>query len=588
MQPQPIKNEYHRCSTLSVEHNVPVPMRDGVILYADVYRPGGSGRYPVLLQRIPYGKHKPRYRCMYLDPIRAVNRGYVVVIQDVRGRHVSEGEFYPYRHEPQDGYDTVEWCAAQSWCDGNVGMFGISYHGATQWLAAVEQPPALQAIVPGVTSDTYYDSWTYLGGAFQLFWISGWAAGFVLDDLGRRADDTPSAIATLRQWRRDPLQMSNHLPLKTMPALRRLADYYYDWLDHPTYDTYWQELSPRERFHHVTVPALNIGGWFDGFIRGTLRCYEGVRARGATDAARGQQHLLVGPWLHGPLPPATAGQGYFGAAGAAEAIDLQGMHLTWFDHWLKGENNGVDTDAPVYIFVMGENVWRHESVWPPPGAQLQTYFLHSEGRANTLHGDGRLSLDPPRSGASPDRYLYNPLSPVPTLGGAHLSGLPGVFATGVQEQRPVEARADVLVYTSAPLERDTEVTGHVQLTLWAVTSVSDTDWTAMLVDVHPDGNAYNVCDGILRASYRESLEHTLLVQPGEAYAYPIDLGPTSMVFRQGHRIRLTVSSSNFPAYARNLNTGGSHSEEVEPCVALQTVLHDPEHPSRLVLPVVPR
>jgi hypothetical protein len=588
MRPQRSNNEYHRSSTLSVEHNVPLPMRDGTTLYADVYRPSGGGRYPVLLQRIPYGKHKPRYRCMYLDPIRAVNRGYGVVIQDVRGRHMSEGEFYPYRHEPQDGYDTVEWCAAQPWCDGNVGMFGISYHGATQWLAALAQPPALKAIVPGVTSDTYYDSWTYLGGVFQLYWISGWAAGFVLDNLGRRADDTPSAIAALRQWRRDPLRMSRHLPLHTMPALRGLADYYYDWLDHPTYDAYWQALSPKEHFHEVTVPALNIGGWFDGFIRGTLRCYEGMRARGATDMARRQQHLLVGPWLHGPLPPATAGQRYFGAAGAAEAIDLQGMHLTWFDHWLKGENNGVDTDAPVYIFVMGDNVWRHESVWPPPGAQGQAYFLHSEGRANTLPDDGWLSLDPPRSGESPDRYLYNPLDPAPTLGGAHLSGLPGIFETGVQEQRPVAARADVLVYTSAPLERDTEVTGHVSLTLWAVTSAPDTDWTAMLADVHPNGHAYNVCDGILRASYRESLEQTSPLQPGEAYPYHLDLGPTSMVFRQGHRMRLTVSSSNFPAYARNLNSGGCHHEAVEPCPALQTVLHDPEHPSCLVLPMVPR
>jgi putative CocE/NonD family hydrolase len=226
MRPHALQDEYRRSSTLTVDHNVPVPMRDGTLLYADVYRPSGGGRCPVLLSRIPYGKHKPRYRSMYLDPVRAVNRGYTVVIQDVRGRHVSQGEFYPYRDEPQDGYDTVTWCAAQPWCDGNVGMFGISYHGATQWLAAVEQPPALKALVPGVTADTYYDSWTYLGGVFQLFWVSNWVTGFVLDDLGRRADDASQAMATLRQWLHDPHAMSQHLPLKDMPALRGLANYY--------------------------------------------------------------------------------------------------------------------------------------------------------------------------------------------------------------------------------------------------------------------------------------------------------------------------------------------------------------------------
>ena len=584
----PAPAEYRCQTSLTIEQNIPIPMRDGTMLYADVYRPSSRGRYPVLLQRLPYGKHKPRYRSLYLEPIRAVNRGYVVVLQDVRGRHVSEGEFYPYRYESQDGYDTVEWCAAQSWCDGSVGMFGISYHGATQWLAAVEAPPALKAIAPGVTADSYYDSWTYLGGVFQSFWMSDWAASFVLDNIGRQPDDTPEAIAALRQWRRDPHAMARHLPLKDMPALRGLAEYYYDWLDHPTYDDYWKALSPRERFDRVTVPALNIGGWFDGFMRGTVRCYEGVRARGATDVARQHQHLLVGPWLHGPMPAAYAGQGYFGAAASAEAIDIQGIHFRWFDHWLKGDNNGIDTDPNTMIFVMGANTWRREAAWPPPSAQPVTYFFRSDGRANTLTGDGRLSLDPPRAGEPADHYLYNPIDPVPTCGGAHLHGIPGVFATGVQEQGSVETRADVLVYTSEPLEQDTEVTGQVSVTLWAVTSAPDTDWTAMLVDVHPDGRAYNVCDGIVRARYRTSLEQPTPIDPGNAYAYEIDLGPTSMLFRKGHRLRLSISSSNFPAYARNLNTGGFHAEEVEPRPATQTILHDADHMSYVMLPIVTR
>jgi putative CocE/NonD family hydrolase len=584
----PAPLEYRRQTALTIEQNIPVPMRDGTLLYVDAYRPSGRGRYPVLLQRLPYGKHKPRYRSLYLEPMRAVNRGYVVVLQDVRGRHVSEGEFYPYRYEAQDGYDTIEWCASQSWCDGSVGMFGISYHGATQWLAAVEAPPALKAMAPGVTADAYYDSWTYLGGVFQSFWISDWAASFVLDNIGRHPESNPETIAALRQWRHDPYAMARHLPLQEMSALRGLAEYYYDWLDHPTYDDYWKAFSPRERFDRVTVPALNIGGWFDGFMRGTVRCYEGMRARGASDVARQYQHLLVGPWLHGPMPAAYAGQGYFGGAASAEAIDLQGIQLRWFDHWLKGEHNGIDTDPKTMIFVMGANTWRREEVWPPPDAQPVTYFLRSEGRANTLTGDGRLSLDPPRAGEPADHYLYNPIDPVPTCGGAHLHGIPGVFATGVQEQSVVESRADVLVYTSDPLEQDTEVTGHVSVTLWAATSAPDTDWTAMLVDVHPDGRAYNVCDGIIRARFRTSLEQPTPIDPGCAYAYDIDLGPTSMLFRQGHRLRLAISSSNFPAYARNLNTGGCHAEEAEPRPATQTILHDADHMSYLTLPIVRR
>jgi putative CocE/NonD family hydrolase len=262
------------------------------------------------------------------------------------------------------------------------------------------------------------------------------------------------------------------------------------------------------------------------------------------------------------------------------------MHLAWFDHWLRGENNGIDTQPNTHIFVMGANIWRSEEAWPPPSAQPVVYFLRSEGRANTFNGDGRLSLDPPRAAEPADHFLYNPMSPTPTCGGAHLHGIPGVFDTGVQEQRAVQAREDVLVYTSAPLRQDTEVTGHVSVRLWAATSAPDTDWTAMLVDVHPDGRAYNVCDGILRARYRDSLEQPSPIEPGVAYPYILDLGPTSMLFRRGHCLRLTVSSSNFPAYARNLNTGDFHADEVEPRTATQTILHDADHPSVLTLPIV--
>ena len=585
MLPKPAKNEFRVSTSVSSQTNVPTPMRDGAILRADVYRPAGAGSYPTLLQRIPYGKHTPRYRSLYLDPMRALDRGYAVVIQEVRGRHVSDGEWLPYAYEAEDGFDTIDWIASQPWCDGNVGMFGISYHGATQWLAATEAHPALKTIIPGVTADSYYDSWTYHGGVFNL-WSGGWAASFTLDDLGGRANVHAEAVATLREWRRDAFAMARHLPLNDMPALRQVADYYYDWLSHTTYDDYWKAISPREKFDRVTVPALNQGGWYDGFIRGTIRCYEGMRERGASEAARTQQHLLIGPWLHQPLPDPFAGSGYFGASASGAAIDWHGMQLAWFDRWLRGEDNGVDSDPGVYIFVMGANEWRAEDSWPLPDAETMTLFLRSGGGANTLNGDGSLSADPPGASESPDRFTYDPANPVPTHGGAHLSGIPGVFEVGVQDQRVVESREDVLVYTSAPLERDTEVTGHVTLDLWAATEARDTHWTAKLVDVHPDGRALNICDGILRAASRDSLESPSLVSPGEAYLYRLDVGPTSMVFGKGHSVRLEVSSSNYPAFA--LHTGLPIHETADTRPVAQTVLHDADYPSALRLPVVHR
>lgn len=586
MLPKPRKDEYHSNTSISVETNVAVGMRDGTTLYADIFRPSGNGKHPVLLTRIPYGKHKPRYHALYLDPVRAVSRGYAVVIQDVRGRHTSEGKFYPYRHEVEDGYDTVEWCAEQSWSTGDVGMFGISYHGATQWLAAVGAPPSLKAIVPHVTSDSYYDSWTYLGGAFQLCWISLWVAGMTLDNLAGTPPRLDKTRQQLEEWLRDPMSLPGYLPLKDLPVLKGLVDYYYDWLDHPTYDAYWKALAPREQFDKVRVPALIMGGWWDGFLRGTVRSYEGVKERAATKLARSQQHLLLGPWMHEPVPNPYAGDMHFGDQASGDAIDMQGMMLAWYDHWLKEEDNGVRSDPPVYYFLMGENAWRESETWPPESTSSRVYYLASGGRANSVNGDGTLSLDSPNTGSTPDYFLHNPTNPVPTLGGAHLAGIAGVFRTGVREQAEVEAREDVLVYTSDPLEDNLEVTGNVTASVWAVTSARDTDWIARLCDVHPDGRSFNVCDGILRASVRESLETQVLPEPGELYEYEIDLGPTSMLFKRGHRLRLQIASSNFPAYAPNLGSGEPHHTSKEFRVAAQTVLHDRDHPSRLNLPVV--
>lgn len=596
MIPSSNNKDFQTSESCVVDINVIIPMRDGTKLYADVYRPYGDEKSPVLLMRLPYGKHTPAYRSMYLDPLRAVGRGYAVVIQDVRGRHRSEGQFYPYANEAEDGFDTAEWCGSQSWSDGNVGMFGISYHGATQWLAASEAPPSLKAIVPGVTSDDYYDGWTYLGGAFQLWWISQWVAGFAENDIGQGHTERPNRskeLAQMQKWLSDPLKMSKHLPLQDMSAFKGqsvgndLCGYYYDWLDHSTYDEYWKSFAPKEKFHNVKIPVLNIAGWHDIFIRGSINCYQGMREKGGSELSRQQQHLIVGPWLHGPLPPPHAGQQFYGRSASGAHIDLHGMQLDWFDRWLKGEDNGVDSQPTAYVFVMGKNEWQAEQEWPPKDVDHVQYYLSSNGEANSVTGDGKLSCDLPAKDELPDQYQYDPMNPVPSLGGAYGYGIPGVFDVGVQDQKLIEERQDVLVYSTEILEEDLEISGQVKLNLWAKTSAEDTDWAAKLVDVDEHGKSTNVCDGILRAKFNKSLETECFVDRNQVECFVIDLGFTAMYFAKGHRIRIQVSSSNFPAFERNLNTGKG-SDDSASVIAEQTIFHDSNHPSFMELPSVNR
>ena len=596
MIPSSNNKDFRNSESCTVDINVPIPMRDGTKLYADIYRPEGKPKSPVLLMRSPYGKHTPAYRSMYLDPLRAVGRGYVVVIQDVRGRHMSEGEFYPYINEAQDGYDTVEWCGSQSWSDGNVGMFGISYHGATQWLAASEGPPSLKAIIPGVTSDDYYDGWTYLGGAFQLWWIPQWLVGFAENDIGRgytKRPDRTRELEEMQNWLLDPMQMSESLPLKEMSAFSTnnsendLCGFYYDWLDHPTYDDYWKSFAPKEKFHNVNIPVLNIAGWHDIFIRGSINCYQGMQQKGGSELARRQQHLIVGPWLHAPLPPPQAGQQFYGRTASGAYIDLHGMQLDWFDRWLKGENNGIDTQPTAYVFVMGKNKWQAEETWPPEDVTSVSYFISSEEGANSKNGDGKLITLPSNSTESSDQFIYDPQNPVPSLGGAYGYGIPGVFEVGVQDQSVIENRQDVLVYTSEVLDEDFEIAGKVTMKLWAKTSVADTDWTAKLLDVDKNGKSTNVCDGVLRARFNKSLETECFVNNNQVECFEIDLGFTAMSFFAGHRIRVQISSSNFPAFDRNLNTGKGFDDS-QVIIAEQTIFHDSKYPSFISLPKVNR
>jgi putative CocE/NonD family hydrolase len=379
-----------------------------------------------------------------------------------------------------------------------------------------------------------------------------------------------------------------HLPLSDFPLLREVAPFYFQWLEHPTYDDYWRSFSPIEHLEQIVTPALITTGWYDTMLGPSLELYRGMKERGGSEPARRPQ-LIVGPWWHG-VWGSDFPERSFGERADRDVFDLTGRTMRWFDYHLKGIENGVPDDKPVQIFVMGPNVWRAEDDWPLPGTRFTHYYLHSGGRANTAHGDGVLSTDSPGDERE-DVYLYNPRDPVPTLGGQ--AGLPPATMpqnAGPKDQRPLDARADVLTFVTPPLERDVEVTGPVELVLFVSSSAPDTDFTGKLVDVHPSGRAEILTDGILRARYRESFSAPQLLEPGRVYELRIDMWATSNVFAAGHRIRLDVASSNFPRFDRNTNTGntiaGDREQDLQ--VAVNRVYHDRDHASHLILPIIER
>ena len=553
---------------VDVRYNVKTPMRDGITLSSDIYFPSGSsGPHPVILARTPYDNST--------DPVAEnaiffAQNGYTFVAQDVRGRFDSEGEFYPWINEYNDGFDTIEWIGAQSWCDGNVGMAGGSYVGNVQWQAAAMGSRFLKTIVPRVIGNNLHESPHYQGGAFQLGWTATWTF---------RTDGRTAQNIDRYNWE----QLFPTLPLKDLPgAAGKDISYYRDWVEHPDYDDYWKELAIEERYGDIKIPVLQIGGWYDFFAAGTFHNFTGMRQKGGSDTARSHQRAIVGPWIHGASTLTHAGDVDYGKA---SMLDLPSIELKWFDHWLKGKANGADEETPLRVFVMGVNEWRDEQEWPLARAVSTPYYFHSGGSANSLLGDGTLSTTP-AGNESPDRFVYNPAFPVPTRGGCNCCD-PEIVAWGAYDQRSIEYRRDVLVYTSDPLEEDMEVTGPVSVVLHASTDARDTDFTAKLVDVHPDGLAVNLCDGIIRGRYRESTSTQKLLEPGTVYEFTIDLWPTSNVFLKGHQIRVDISSSNFPRFDRNPNTGNKFGEDAEMRSANQQVLHDGAHPSHILLPVVP-
>jgi uncharacterized protein len=555
--------------TVTVDSNVEARMRDGVVLRADVYRPAAPGRFPVLLQRTPYAKSSGANAARALAA-----RGFVVVVQDSRGRYMSDGVARPH-DEAEDGHDTVEWAAALPYANGKVGMFGSSYLATTTLQAASQGPKHLAAIQPSAAYGHRFADLVFQGGAFYLEDGLAWNLGQAADVMRRTL--TPGLA------RDEAIGMSPHqqrlfqqswlwyVPLAQFDALdlRRFAPAYYEMLEHPTDDEYWQPSNIAARYEHFATPALHVVGWYDVFARSTIANFAGLRARAATAHAREHQRLIVGYWAHAQ-PGARDTRVGDVDFGANAAVDLGAIRADWFNCWLG--DRGCDTlpRAPIRLFVMGENRWRDEFEWPLARARPTAFYLHSGGRANTLDGDGQLALSAPQDQPA-DRFVYDPWDPVPTGPARAYSRLPA-------DQRAIEARHDVLVYSSEILKTDVEVTGPITATLWVASSAPDTDFTAKLVDVAPDGTARLLTDGILRMRYRNSNRVLELLTPDTPTEISIDVGVTSNLFKAGHRIRLEVSSSNFPRWDRNPNTGGPFARDSRLVRAAQTAFTMPRAP----------
>ena len=552
------------------QQNVAVPMRDGINLRADIWRPAESGKYPTLVYRTPYGKDSAETE--YSTFQHAVGRGYAVVIEDVRGRYHSDGEFRPYETEGKDGYDTIEWAAAQPWSDGAVGTFGLSYPGAVQWLAAVESPPHLKAMVPAMTFSTP-QNFFYAWGTWDTSWIE-WIWDNIAPDVrvkknlpGPRTYDEGIAA-----WPQQGPKMLSILPLNAVDALRPIAPYYFDWLSHPPEDPWWNWCELRNKYSRTQAAVLNLSAWYDDNYgpEGATTNYQGL-----LNARRGQSdphtHLLLGPWVHGVdnTGKTRSGEREFGPPAA---INYDEVVLRWMDHYLKGIDNGVDGEKPVRYFVMGADRWQESSVWPPP-IHNQAFYLASTN-------SNSLTLSPsPRQGHAYSEFQSDPANPVAN----------DYSSSGAHDYRKLANREDVLTFDSDPLEHDTEVTGPIHERFFISCDCRDFDLWARLLDVAPDGTAFNLMSpglDVLRASYRDLAHGRQLLQPGKVYELHLDHLITSNVFRAGHRMRVQISASFYPNFSRNLQTGKSEVNSAEVKKATIRVYHSRKYPSQAVLPVV--
>jgi putative CocE/NonD family hydrolase len=581
----------------ATHHTEWATMRDGVLLPTEVYLPAGMpGPLPVVMLRSPYNGPDNNGCINRCEELAA--RGYVVLNQDVRGTGRAQGRLTPFFQERNDGYDAVEWAARQPWSNGKVGLWGVSYYGVTVMQAAAMHPPHLVAAVAIITAADYHDNWTYVNGVFDQWfaqsWLGGWAridawrreqlrSGMLLPEVRERGNQMGAATSGLQPgW-------TQHLPLDEMPDFRGSAPFYFDWLTHPDYSPWWSPVDIERQYQDIKVPMLFVGGWYDIFSVGTVRNFRGLRARGGSELARNGSRLVMYPLCHGVCNDAIRFKPDFWSN------DNAPLSQEWFDRWLRGKPDPDAQEPVVKLWLMvppeagnqDSGRWITAGAYPLPGTDRQHWSLRSQGQANTRNGDGELVAGATMASAGPaDHYAFDPAHPVPTLGG-NLCCNEALQPPGAFDQATLELRDDVLVYTSAPLAADLTVVGPVNLHFWAASSAPDTDFTAKLVDVRADGVAFNLLDRVVNAGLRRGSKLARSpIRPGVPYEYDLFLGDTAVVFRAGHRVRIEVSSSNFPHYARNPNTGGRAGQATRFVVARQTVLHDAKHGSWLELPVV--
>lgn len=537
------------------ELDAKVLMRDGIRLSTNIYSPDAPGKFPVILVRTPYGNGGEGHK----DGHFFAQRGYVYIDQDCRGRYESEGEFYAMKFEAEDGYDMQQWVGQQPWCNGKIGTSGGSYVGFTQWMPAPLQSLYLKTMFTAVTFSDFYES-LYQNGAFRLGLFGSWSiemtSPFIInnDFVNKRMD---SVMMTL--------------PLVEMDkAMGWRISFLRDWFSHPERDRYWEKTSVGNNYSKINASVYNVGGWYDILLGNTIDNYLRMTAKNIDPEIRKKQKLLIGPWEHN-WGNQKVGELDFGEEASFNSRELK---LRWFNSQLKGEDDGIINDPPVKIFVMGENKWRYENEWPLARTKYIKYYFHSEGSANTLSGNGTLKIKNPIN-EPVDKFIYDPTDPVVS----EKEIIP-------YDQTTIEKRGDVLVYTTSPLNTDLEVTGPVKVQLFASSTAKNTDFTAKLVDVYPDGRAMRICEGIIRASYRNSNEKPTNIEPGKIYEYTIDLWATSNLFKAGHKMRVEISSSNFPRFDRNLNTGNNPATDTTIVIAKQIIYHDELYPSCIVLPII--
>jgi len=555
-------------SAFHVEKDVSVPMRDGTPLRADLILPVGTGKFPVLVYRTPYGKEFALQD--YTTFRHAAERGYAVVVQDVRGRYASAGEFRPYENEGRDGYDTIEWAARQSWANGNIGTFGLSYPGAVQWLAAVENPPHLKAMVPAMTFSTY-QNFFFAGGTWDMSWIE-WIWDNIAPDIRvkKNLPGPKTSAEAEAAWTNDGLKMESELPLRELKELKGIAPFYYDWLTHPLEDPWWQWSELRNKYGRTSAAVLNLSAWYDDNYgpEGATTNFAGLL--NSRPAGKANSHLLLGPWVHGVDSTAKtkAGEREFGSAAA---IDYDEVVLRWMDHYLKGLDNGVEREAPVRYFVMGDNVWRTSGIWPP-AAKRTSYYLAQAGEQG-------LTTQAPRESNRKHSFVSDPSQPV----------VNPFSSSGAHDYREMVKRSDVLTFDSAPLDRDTEVTGPIQAVMYVSCGCRDLDLWVRLLDVSPDGTAFNLMSpglDVLRASYRDPNKGRQLLEANQIYELHLDHLITSNVFQKGHRLRVQISGSFFPNFSRNLQSGELETTSAKASRATVSIYSDRQHASHLELPIV--